>query len=138
MSGEAEEHRIAEYKRQIEAYEAEQQQKAKVFDPKAIAENARQIQTLVDSELGVIRYGMLTWKEFKALNLQEIEDDEEKAYRVLHAMLRKAEPDLTWEDFEALPFHVKALLTERLSTVFPRFLPQQQPTGSRPTVKPNS
>lgn len=122
----AQQDKTAEYKQQLEAYEAEKAEKAKRFDPKALAEDTRKIHTVEDPDLGTIRYGFLTWKEFKALSLQDIEDDEEKFYRVIHAMLRKAEPDLSWEEFEALPFHVKAILATRLSQVFPRFLAQQQ------------
>jgi len=122
----AEQGKIAEYRRQLEAYEAEKAEKAKRFDPKELAEDTRKIHTIYDQELGEIRYGLLTWKEFKALNLETVEDNEEKFYRVIHAMLRKAEPALSWEEFEALPFHVKAILATRLSQVFPRFLAQQQ------------
>jgi len=122
----AEQGKIAEYRRQLEAYEAEKNEKAKLFDIKAAVEDTRKIQTTEDPDLGVIRYKLLTWREFKALNLQNITDDEEKFYRVIHAMLQKAEPDFSWEDFEDLPFHVKAVLATRLSQVFPRFLAQPQ------------
>ncbi|MEM2143208.1 MAG: hypothetical protein QXQ81_08135, partial [Candidatus Thorarchaeota archaeon] len=134
---ETEQEKIEEYKRRLEECEAEEDSKARLFDPKALALNARKIQTLNDKHLGIIRYGLLTTREFKALNLQGIQDDEEKAYRVIHAMLQKAQPDFTYEDFDGLPFDVKAILTERLSKVFPNFLPQQPQSGSQPTRKPS-
>ena len=132
-----EEQKAAEFKQKLEEHETAQKEidakNARIFDPKAIAENAKQIQTLMDKDLGEIRYGYLTSREFKALNLGEIKDEEEQAYRVVHAMLQKASPDFTYEDFEAMPFDIKAILTERLTKRFPLFLRQQQLSGSQPT-----
>jgi hypothetical protein len=137
-----EDQKIAEFKQKLEEHETAQKEidakNARIFDPKAIAENAKQIQTLMDKDLGEIRYGYLTSREFKALNLGEIKDEEEQAYRVVHAMLQKASPDFTYEDFEAMPFDIKAILTERLTKRFPLFLRQQQLSGSQPTKTPSS
>jgi hypothetical protein len=142
MAEKTEEQKVAEFKQQLEEHETEQKEaaakNARLFDPKAIAENAKQIQTLMDKDLGEVRYGYLNSKEFKALNLSEIKDEEEQAYRVVHAMLQKANPDFTYEDFEAMPFDIKAILTERLTKRFPLFLRQQQLSGSQPTGKPSS
>jgi len=136
-----EEQKAAEFKQKLEEHETAQKEinakNARIFDPKAIAENAKQIQTLMDKDLGEIRYGCLTSREFKALNLGEIKDEEEQAYRVVHAMLQKASPDFTYEDFEAMPFDIKAILTERLTKRFPLFLRQQQLSGSQPTKTPS-
>jgi hypothetical protein len=136
-----EEQKAAEFKQKLEEHETAQKEidakNARLFDPKAIAENAKQIQTLMDKDLGEIRYGYLTSREFKALNLGEIKDEEEQAYRVVHAMLQKASPDFTYEDFEAMPFDIKAILTERLTKRFPLFLRQQQLSGSQPTKTPS-
>jgi hypothetical protein len=137
MTEKTEEQKVAEFKRKLEEYEIVQKgtdaKNARLFDPKAIAENAKQIQTLMDKDLGEIRYGLLTSREFKALNLGKIKDEEEQAYRVVHAMLQKANPSFTYEDFEAMPFDIKAILTERLTKRFPLFLRQQQLSGSQPT-----
>jgi hypothetical protein len=137
MTEKTEEQKVAEFKRKLEEYEIVQKgtdaKNARLFDPKAIAENAKQIQTLMDKDLGEIRYGLLTSREFKALNLGKIKDEEEQAYRVVHAMLQKANPGFTYEDFEAMPFDIKAILTERLTQRFPLFLRQQQLSGSQPT-----
>jgi hypothetical protein len=142
MTEKSEDQKIAEYKQKLEEHDTAQKEvaekNARLFDPKAIAENAKQIQTLMDKDLGEIRYGYLTSKEFKALNLGEIKDEEEQAYRVVHAMLQKANPDFTYEDFEAMPFDIKAILTERLTQRFPLFLRQQQLSGSQPTKTPSS
>jgi hypothetical protein len=52
-------------------------------------------------------------------------------------MLQKADKDFSWADFEAMPFDIKAVLTERLSKRFPLFLRQQQLNGFQPTPKPS-
>ena len=136
-----EEQKVSEFRQKLEEHGTEQKEvaarNARLFDPKAIAENAKQIQTLMDKDLGEIRYGLLTSREFKALNLGEVKDEEEQAYRVVHAMLKKANPNFTYEDFEAMPFDIKAILTERLTKRFPLFLRQQQLSGSQQTGKPS-
>ena len=141
MAEKTEEQKVAEFKQKLEEHETAQKEidakNARLFDPKAIAENAKRIQTVMDKDLGEIRYGYLTSKEFKALNLGEIKDEEEQAYRVVHSMLQKASPDFAYEDFEAMPFDIKAILTERLTKRFPLFLRQQQLHGLQPAKKPN-
>jgi len=52
-------------------------------------------------------------------------------------MLRKADAELSYDDFEALPYDTKALLLERMSKVFASFLQRQHQTGSTQTMKPN-
>ena len=137
-----EDQKVAEFKRQLEEHDTEQKEvaakNARLFDPKAISESAKQIQTLMDKDLGEIHYGLLTSREFKALNLGNVTDEEEQAYRVVHAMLQKANPDFNYEDFEAMPFDIKAILTERLTKRFPLFLRQQQLSGFQQTKTPSS
>jgi len=129
--------KVDEYRKRLRAHDEAKQEKAKVFDVRALAANTRQIYTIEDETLGIIRYGLLSSREVKELNLKKIVDDEEKANIVVWAMLRKADPELSYDDFEALPFDTKALLLERMSKVFASFLQRQQPTGSAQTTKPN-
>jgi len=111
---------------------------AKKFDPKALSELTRKIQVLTDPDLGEIRYGILTDPEVKALNLTEVKDDGEKAALVIHAMLQKADPTFTYQDYQALPFDVKGVLTIVMAGTFSRFLRIQQRLGSQPAPKPKS
>jgi len=129
--------RVDEYRKKLRAHDEAKQEKAKVFDVRALAANTRQIYTIQDEALGVIRYGLLSAKEVKELDLKKVVDDEEKANIVVWAMLRKADPELSYDDFEALPFDSKALLLERMSKVFASFLQRQRQTGSAPTAKPS-
>lgn len=138
MTKKTEIQKIAEYKQQLDDHQAEQAQIAKKFDPKALSESTRKIHILVDPDLGEIRYGLLSQVEFAALHLEAIQNDNEKAERVIHAMLQKADPTLTWEDFSAMPFDVRGALTLIMSQLFTRFLHIQQRIGSQPLPKPKS
>lgn len=137
-----EDQRVADFKAKLEEHEKEQAQAkaetAKEFDAKALAESTRKIHGIVDPDLGEIRYGLLTQVEFAALHLEAIQNDNEKAERVIHAMLQKAQPNLTWNDFQAMPFDVRGALTLVMSQLFTRFLHIQQRLGSTPAPKPKS
>lgn len=142
MTPKTEDKKVAEYRKKLEEHESEQvQAKAEIaerFDAKALAESTRKIHVLVDPDLGEIRYGLLSQSEFAALHLETIQSDTEKAERVIHAMLQKAQPDLSWEDYQAIPFDVRGALTLVMSQLFTRFLHIQQRIGSRPVPKPKS
>lgn len=139
---ESEEQKVAEYKQKLEEHEREdakvKAEIAKKFDAKALAESTRKIHVLVDPDLGEIRYGLLSQSEFAALHLETIQNDNEKAERVIHAMLQKADPALAWEDYQAIPFDVRGALTLVMSQLFTRFLHIQQRVGSTPFHKPKS
>ncbi len=142
MTEKTEDQKIADFKAKLEEHETEQTQAkaeiAKKFDAKALSESTRKIHVLIDPDLGEIRYGLLTQTEFAALHLEVIQNDNEKAERVIHAMLQKAQPTLTWEDFQAMPFDIRGALTLVMSQLFSRFLHIQQRIGSTPVPKPKS
>ncbi len=139
MTEKTEDRRIADFKAKLEEHETEQAQVkaevAKKFDAKALSESTRKIHVLVDPDLGEIRYGLLTQAEFAAIHLEAIQNDNEKAERVIHAMLQKAQETLTWEDFQAMPFDVRGALTLVMSQLFSRFLHIQQRIGLTPAPK---
>ncbi len=142
MTKKTEDQKAAEYREKLEEHEAQQAQAkaelSKRFDAKALAESTRKTQKIVDPDLGEIRYGLLSQSEFAALHLETIQNDTEKAERVIHAMLQKAQPDLSWEDYQAIPFDVRGALTLVMSQLFTRFLHIQQRIGSMPLQKPKS
>jgi len=70
--------KVDEYRKRLRAHDEAKQEKAKVFDVRALAANTRQIYTIEDETLGIIRYGLLSSREVKELNLKKIVDDEEK------------------------------------------------------------
>jgi hypothetical protein len=124
---------MKDYLEQCEKEQAtEKAETAKKFDPKALSESTRKIQVLDDPDLGEIRYGILTDDEVKKLNLTEVKEDAEKAAIVIHAMLQKADPTFTYEDYKALPFDVKGALTIVMTGTFSRFLRIQRRLGLQP------
>ncbi len=140
MAEKTEEQKVAEFKQQLEEQEKEDSKAkaevAKKFDPKALAESTKEIRILNDPDLGEIRYSLLSQSDFAALHLEAIQSDNEKAERVIHAMLQKADPTLTWEDYQAMPFDVRGALALVMSQLFTRFLHVQQRIGSTPALKP--
>ncbi len=142
MTSKTEDQKVVEYRKKLEEHESEQvQAKAEIagrFDAKALAESTRKTHVLVDPDLGEIRYGLLSQSEFADLHLETVQNDVEKAERVIHAMLQKADPSLTWEDYQAIPFDVRGALTIVMSQLFTRFLHVQQRIGSQPVPKPKS
>ena len=128
LSEEDEEAKVEEYKRQLEEDDKEKAEKlaaiAKKFDPKQVLKSAREIQRITDEQLGEIRYGMLSLKEINELPKEP--DIQKRAFQVLYAMLHKGYPDLTFEEFEALPFDIAARLSQLLSERFTGFLQRQK------------
>jgi hypothetical protein len=108
---------------------------AKKFDVKALAENTRKTHVIVDPKLGEIQYGILSRREVKELHLEKVTAPEEVVDRIVYAMLHKADPELTQDDLDALPFDAKAALLNCLTKVFTSFLSNPLPTGLPPTAK---
>ena len=124
---------IDDMKNKLEQYEQEQakarQETAKKFDIKALAESTRKTHTILDAQGREIHYGLLTRGEVKALQLDKVTDQEVLVDRLVFAMLKKADPTLAQEDFDALPVDAKASLLKTMAAVFQGFLPNQPSNG---------
>ena len=125
--------KVEEYKRKLEQYEAEQTEKAKVFDPKEILRSAKEPRSIIDEVLGEVKFGVLTLGELLELNKVE---EQEKSVVMLWMMLKKAHPDLAIEDVKALPIDVST----RLFQILPSqgFLSQPSKTGSESAPSPRT
>jgi len=125
--------KVEEYKRKLEQYEAEQTEKAKVFDPKEILRSAKEPRSIIDEVLGEVKFGVLTLGELLELNKV---DEQEKSVVMLWMMLKKAHPDLAIEDVKALPIDVST----RLFQILPSqgFLSQPSKTGSESAPSPRT
>ena len=124
---------IDDMKNKLEQYEQEQatarQETAKKFDIKALAESTRKTHNILDARGREIQYGLLTRGEVKALQLDKVSDQEVFVDRLVFAMLKKADPTLAQEDFDALPVDAKASLLKTMAVVFQDFLSSQPSTG---------
>jgi len=119
----------------LEAAEAEQAAKkvvvAKRFDPAVVLADAKKVHVLVDPELGEVRYGKLSKREFDELQAAN-DGDVERAYKMVFMMLKKGYPELSKDEFEAMPFEVVARLSEAFAaklTGFLRSTPKKSPPG---------
>jgi hypothetical protein len=85
--------------------------------------------------LGELRFGVLSIAEFNALELSSCKSKEEMLRLVVHAMFRKADPDLTLKDVEAMPMDDYTIITGVVTRYLPGFLrlgQQLLKTGSTP------
>ncbi len=98
--------------------------KTRLFNAKEAAKDASEARYLQDEKLGIIEYGSLTLKEFTEIT-QKYPGREERAYHLVHRMLQKRNPDLTYEEVEAMPFEVVARLSKLLGDQLAAFLPRQ-------------
>jgi hypothetical protein len=94
------------------------------FDPAEVVAEAAIIRELNDSILGKVRFGALTLKELRSIS--KFDDVNDRSYHMIHLMLQKAYPNLTFEQFEAMPFEKVARLSQLLNKHISGFL--QKPT----------
>lgn len=133
MSKEEEEKRVAEYQKVLEADDAEDVAKGKLFDPRELLLEAKAMRQKYHKRLGLVNYSVLTFDDM--LSLGAITDKSESSKTMLWMMLRKAYPDLRKEDVGMFPgTKVAELLT--LVTKDEGFLPatpKQSKVGSKTT-----
>ncbi len=94
-----------------------------------------EIVTVQDETLGELRFGVLSIAEFNALDLSNCKSKEEMLRLVVHAMFKKADPELTLKDIEAMPMDDYTIITGVVTRYLPGFLRLGQQllrTGSMP------
>ena len=132
--------RAAELERKLAEHdEAESMEKAEVarrYNPREACRRSSEILAVTDETLGIVRFGVLSISEFTDLKLCETKDENKRIRKVVHAMLKKADPELTLEDVEAIPFDEFTILNSILGEALPGFLrlaKQASASGSPPT-----
>lgn len=127
--------RIEEYQKALDADDAEDVAKGKLFDPRELLLEAKAMHQKYHKKLGLVNYSVLTFDDM--LGLRKIEDEDERSKTMLWMMLNKAYPDLRREDVGKFPgTKVAELLT--LVTRDEDFLPpapEQSKSGSSRTRK---
>jgi len=98
--------KVEEYAKKLEKYEQEKAEKAAKFDVKALIQNSKQLRSVEVEGLGEIQYGVLTLSD--TLELAKYKTTEEKSAAMIWLMLRKAYPELTFEDVKSMPIDVAA------------------------------
>ena len=115
---------LEEMAKKLEKFEREMTEKAKAFNPKELVKSSKEIRQMEIEGVGVVRYGVLTLADM--LELNKAESNEERSFKILWLMLRKAYPELTLEDVKAFPMDVAAKILTAL-TVDLGFLAPQKP-----------
>lgn len=104
-------------------------EKARLFNPDELIQEARKIRSVEDEVLGTVKFRVLTMREM--LELNKVKDEEERALRMVHMMLMDAYPNLTVEKLRELPAPIAVrlmnLLLERAG------FQTSSSTGSGPT-----
>lgn len=101
MSAEDEKNRISEYQKALDADDAEDVAKGKLFDPRELLLEAKTMHQKYHKRLGLVNYNVLTLDEL--FGLGKIEDKNESSKTMLWMMLNKAYPDLKKEDVGKFP-----------------------------------
>lgn len=118
--GEDEKKRVEGYQKALEADDAEDAAKGKLFNPRELLLEAKAMHQKYHKKLGLVNYSVLTFDDM--LSLGKVEDKDERSKTMLWMMLNKAYPDLRKEDVGKFPgTKVAELLT--LVTKDEDFLP---------------
>ncbi len=128
--------RAMEFERKLAEHEAVREQVARRYNPREACRRSSEILVVKDETLGEVRFGILSISEFTDLRLSEIKDENARIRKVVHAMLKKADPELTLSEVEAIPFDEFTILNGILGEALPGFLrlaQQALKTGSPPT-----
>ena len=127
----------AEYEAKIVEYDAAQQARGRIFDPKLLMERAERIHEVVHPVLGLLRYGELTFED--SFEINKCKTDVEKTETVAWLMMSKAYPELPRDFLKRMPLIEGAALIDYL-TKNPCFLSHQtnSRTGSTTASKPKT
>jgi hypothetical protein len=132
------EQKLAEHE---ETEAAEKAQVAKIYNPREACRRSSEIRIVQDELLGEVRFGVLSIVEFTDLRLSDLKDENARTRKIIHAMLKKADPELTIEQVEAIPFDEFTILNGILGQALPGFLrlaKQALNSGSARTQTPKS
>ena len=118
--------RVADMERKLEEHDKTEAAKtsmaARRYNPHEACRRSTESLVVNDETLGEVHFGVLSISEFADLRLSEVKDENARIRKVIHAMLKKADPDLTLQDVEAIPFDEFTILNGILGEALPGFL----------------
>ena len=98
--------RVADMERKLEEHDKTEAAKtsmaARRYNPREACRRSTESLVVNDETLGEVHFGVLSISEFADLRLSEVKDENARIRKVIHAMLKKADPDLTLQDVEAI------------------------------------
>lgn len=122
---------VTEMQKDLERFEKEKLERVRVFDPKQILKQATEIRELVDEDLGVIRYCVLSYNQLQEI-IEKCKENKDRSIQLLFHMLKPAN-DLALDDVKALPYEVVVRLLQKLTKEGGFFPQKQSKNGSTPT-----
>ena len=118
--------RIEDMERKLEEHDKSEAAKTSMatrrYNPREACRRSSEILVVNDETLGEVRFGVLSITEFADLRLSEVKDENARIRKVVHAMLKKANPELTLQEVEAIPFDEFTILNGILGEALPGFL----------------
>jgi len=129
VSTEDEKKRVEGYQKALDADDAEDVAKGKLFDPRDLLHEAKSMHQKYHKRLGLVNYNVLSFDEL--MGLSAITNKSESSKTMLWMMLNRAYPDLRKEDIGKFPGTKVAELL-RLLTKDDDFLPSTQEPTSKP------
>jgi hypothetical protein len=127
--------KVSEYEKALENYTAEKLARVKIFNPKEITRNAKQIREIYDEDLGTIRYVLLNYNELSEI-IEKYQDNKERSIQLLFKQLSPAHEGLTVDDIENMPYEVVVRLLTKLQKEGGFFPQRPLPSGSASTQEP--
>jgi hypothetical protein len=138
MSEEIDWIKVTQMQEEMDKAEKEKLSRVRIFDPKELIKKAKEIREIYDEDLGTIRYVHLDWKELREI-MKKHEDNTDRSIEALYRQLAPANPGLTKEDVEKLPYEVISRLIIKIQkdgAFFPAKQSSKSESGSASTEQP--
>jgi hypothetical protein len=129
--------KATEYMHTLEEENKRRLERAKVFNPKDLVRDSRELRVAIDQDTGnVIYYGPLVFADL--LEINQAQSNEEKSILILYKMLKKAYKDLTVDDVKAFPLDAVTRLLKLIAGPGGFFqTPKQSRSGSESQLTPS-
>jgi hypothetical protein len=135
MSEEIDWGKVSEMENILKADEEEKLKRVRVFNPKELVKQAKEVRELYDEDLGTIRYKLLTYAQLNEI-VEKHTDNKDRSMQLLFMMLSPANKDLKVEDIKAMPYEVVVRLLTKLQKEGSFFPQKQSANGSDATPSP--
>jgi len=127
--------KVDEMKEDLNKIEEEKLKRVRVFNPKQLVKQAKQIRELYDEDLGLIRYSLLSYNQLQDI-IEEFKENKDRSMQLLFQMLVPANPGLTVDEVKAMPYEVVVRLLTRLQKEGGFFPAKASGNGSTSTEAP--
>ena len=113
MSEEIDWARVNEMEKHLREMEEEKLKRVRIFNPKQLVKQAKEIREIYDDDLGLIRYSLLSYNQLQEI-IENFEENKDRSMQLLFKMLAPANEGLTVDDIKAMPYEVVVRLLTKL------------------------